>query len=112
MARDLYHTAAWRKLREAALRRDGNRCGIGRLLGGECSGVLMVHHLVPVNEGGPLLPELDGVLTVCASHHPRLHAFRRAVLTRSEPSWKRCTHHHPYPHGRYQCERRLNSIAA
>lgn len=112
MSTYLYHSPAWRELRDAALARDGNRCTVARLLGGRCSPLLHAHHLVPVGEGGPHLPDLDGVITTCARHHPRLHAVRRAVQNYREPEWKRCTHYHPYPGGRALCERRLNRVAA
>lgn len=112
MSTYLYHSPAWRELRELALERDGSRCSLGRLFGGDCSHRLAVHHLVPLSEGGPPLPDLDGVLTVCTSHHSQLHAFRRAMSETRRPAWKRCTHHHPYPGGRALCERRLNRVAA
>jgi hypothetical protein len=112
MSTYLYHSPAWRKLRALALERDGNRCTLGRLFGGGCSSTLIAHHIIPITDGGPEVPDLDGVLTVCSSHHPKLHAFRRAMLEHREPVWKTCTHHHPYPQGRLECERRLNRVAA
>lgn len=100
----------WDALRAAALARDANRCTVARLFGGHCTPRLDVHHVIPVSEGGPELPSLDGVLTACARHHPMLEALRRGVLRRREP--RRCRHHHPYPEGRRACERRLNRVAA
>ena len=49
-------------------------------------------------------------IQVCNSHHQRLHAALRALLTPSEPEWKTCTHKHRYPEGKAACERRLNGV--
>jgi len=109
MAGNPYSSAQWRQLRERALARDGNRCTIGRFLGTDCHGSLHIDHLVPIADGGPVLPELDGVVTVCSAHHPTRHAVRRAVLDH-RPRERRCRHRHPYGHGRELCEARLNTV--
>jgi hypothetical protein len=44
---------------------------------------------------------------VCAAHHSKMHGALRSLTAHSE--WKRCSHHHPYPEGRAECERRLNA---
>ena len=104
MTRDLYSSAAWHALCARVRARDADRCTISRLIGGDCSRVLHVHHLIPVSEGGAPLDE-DNCVTTCARHHPMLEAMRRYVLRKRTPI--RCSHHHPYPHGRVECERRL-----
>jgi hypothetical protein len=103
-----YRTTEWRDLAARAKARDGHRCTVARLLGGSCSDTLHAHHLVPVGEGGPSLPDLDGIVTACASHHPTLHALRRFVRARKEPKIRPCRHQHRYDHARRLCrERRL-----
>lgn len=103
------NSAAWKQLRGQALRRDAERCTISRLLGGTCSARLHVHHLIPVSEGGPELPDLDGLITVCSACHPRLEAFRRAVMHSRTKILKsvRCPHTHRSAEARQLCERRL-----
>lgn len=103
MTRTVYSTPQWRDLRERARERDGHTCQVGRLVGGECSGALHGHHVDPVSLGGDPLPSLDGVVTVCESHHPMLEA-----LARRARRWRRCPHRHRTREGRLQCERRLN----
>src|SRR5262245_20376084 len=102
----LYHTARWRKLRKRVLVRDGNTCTYSRLFGGECSGALDVHHIVPVSDGGPEIPEMQGCVTLCDSHHPTLEKLRRVLLTvpDSERKWKSCPHHHTSARSRIECE--------
>jgi len=102
MPQRLYDTPRWNWLRERVLRRDGNRCAVGRLLGGDCHPTLHVHHVVPVSDGGSPW-NIENLVTVCASHHPELEALRRRL--RADPP--RCSHFHPYPEGRRACERRL-----
>jgi hypothetical protein len=97
----------WEDTRTRVLERDQHRCS-GRFLGGECSAVLDVHHIVPRSEGGT--DELDNLLTLCHKHHPMLEAIRRAIRSRrDEWEWKRCPHRpgtHRY--GKQECERQLN----
>ena len=93
------------EIRERILARDGFRCS-GRFIGGECSAVLDVHHIRPREEGGT--DEDSNLMTLCHRHHPMLEALRRAILKRKSSRWKHCHHHHPYPGGREECERRLN----
>lgn len=94
----------WAEVRARVLARDGSRCSIGRLLGGGCSPTLHVHHLTPRTEGGS--DGEDNLLTTCASHHPRLEAFRRHVLAYHDGAELRCPHYHPYEEGRRICETR------
>ena len=99
----------WEDTRTRVLERDQHRCS-GRFLGGGCSAVLDVHHIVPRSEGGT--DEDDNLLTLCHRHHPMLESIRRAILKNRIPSWKRCTHYHPYEQGRRLCEARLNGLRA
>lgn len=103
----IYDTLRWRATRARALRRDANSCTVSRLLGGDCSGVLHAHHIVPVAEGGAPF-DLDNVGTVCASHHPAWEALRRTLVSRRrEPDPPRCPHEHRTREARELCERRL-----
>lgn len=108
MSSSLYHSLAWRRLRKRALKRDGNACTIARLFGGECSPILNIHHVVPVSDGGPEIPDLDGVLTTCAAHHPKLHQMRRNLHEKHEHPRRRCPHNHRYAWAKTECERKLN----
>ena len=97
--------------RERILQRDGRRCTVGRLLGGDCHPTLHIHHIVPRADGGT--DDVDNLATVCAAHHPTWESLRAWLERKRQPrTWKRCTRHrHPYPQGREQCERRLNQAA-
>ena len=103
-----YSTAQWRMLREAARERDDNRCTVARLLGGYCHGTLHVHH---IDRAGDLL-DLDNLGTVCAHHHPRWEALRRAIVEGREQPRRRCRHRHRTREARELCERRLNQPVA
>lgn len=106
-----YDTSAWRHIRDLALARDGDRCTVARLLGGDCHPTLHAHHIVPMSEGGAPL-DVDNVLTACASHHPMVEALRRRLMEKLVAPRPRCRHRHPYPEGRRQCEERMARQAA
>jgi HNH endonuclease len=93
-----------REIRERIIARDGS-CS-GRFLGGACSPILDVHHILPESEGGT--SDDKNLMTLCHSHHPMLEAIRRAILKRRAPARRRCRHNHRYPYARELCERRLN----
>lgn len=97
---------AWQRFRIRVLARDGERCTIGRLLGGPCHPTLHVHHVIPVSEGGASF-DIDNAVTACARHHPMLEALRQRLLAPT----RRCSHRHPYPQGREACERRMRERA-
>jgi 5-methylcytosine-specific restriction endonuclease McrA len=101
-----YTSSEWLAVREQALARDRGRCSVARLIGGDCSATLHVHHLKPRKEFPELALDLDNLLTVCASHHPTLEAVRRLLLVMRLDSLPRCTHRHPYESGRRACEER------
>lgn len=105
---EIYSTPDWAAARQAALDRDGSRCTLARLFGGECHDVLDVHHLIPVADGGDPF-DVDNLVTACHSHHPRLEAMRRYVMRGRAP--RRCRHQHRYDHARRECEARLAATA-
>lgn len=110
----VYDTEAWELARAAALARDGHRCTVARFLGGACSPILDVHHLVPISEGGAEC-DLDNLITACKVHHPTVEALRRAILRHRNREWRRCPHPpgaHRYPGAREACERLLNRRAS
>lgn len=109
MTNTVYDTLHWAIARKLARKRDANRCTVSRLLGGDCSARLDVHHIKPVSEGGPAY-ELENLATVCASHHPVWEALRRRLLANLTPVEEkpvRCRHYHPTAEGRRLCERRM-----
>lgn len=82
------------------------RCAVFDLIGGDCSGPISLHHIVPITAGG----DEDGpVVQVCQRHHPMLEALARREY---RPQWKRCHHVHRSRESREACERRLNAVAA
>src|SRR5437016_4733417 len=94
----------WDATRERAFARDGHRCTVSRLLGGRCRGRLHGHHIDP--EADPY--DEDNVGTVCAAHHPRWEALRRALLdARRRDDPPTCPHFHPTRMGREVCEAQL-----
>ena len=110
MAGTIYNTLLWQLARRRALSRDGSRCTVARLLGGECSPSLDVHHIRPVSEGGAPFDQ-ENLATVCDSHHPIWEALRRRLLAALEPPAPpapvRCRHIHRTAEGRRACEARL-----
>ena len=92
----------WKDTRARILARDGG-CS-GRFLGGACSAVLDVHHIVPRELGGT--DEDSNLMVVCHSHHPQVEAMRRAILDRR--GWRTCPHTHRSREAQSICERRLN----
>jgi 5-methylcytosine-specific restriction endonuclease McrA len=61
-----YTTKAWKSLRDAAIKRDGNkcqRCGSSKRL--------TAHHKLPRADGG--LDHLDNLKTVCGTCHIKEH---------------------------------------
>lgn len=106
-----YGTPAWSAARDAALRRDGNRCTVSRWAGGACTGSLHVHHIVALADGGAPY-DLANLGTVCAAHHPFWEGLRRSLvadlMARLAPR-PRCRHRHVSRAAREQCERQNNA---
>ena len=97
MERTVYDKRSFRNLPR-------DRCEVAYLFGdviGPCKGHIHLHHTDPAD------PD-SRTIQVCNSHHQRLHAALRALLTPSEPQWKTCTHIHRTREGKEACERRLN----
>lgn len=105
---NVYSDTRWAEARDAALTRDGSRCSVSRLFGGQCHPVLHAHHVVPVEECDDPF-DVDNLVTACQSHHPMLEAMRRYLSRKQEP--RRCPHNHRYPGAREACERRMASAA-
>src|SRR3954464_5678551 len=103
---NLYSSLHWRASAARARSRDGHRCTVSRLLGGECTGRLHVHHIVAVNEGGDLY-DLENLGTACAAHHPLWESLRRVLVRRLMAPVPRCPHHHRSAEARKICEARM-----
>jgi len=101
-----YNSAAWLELAERVRVRDGHRCTVARLLGGRCSDILHVHHVIPRSERPDLELDEENCITACASHHPTLEAVRRLIVSILDEAPTRCPHRHPYESGRRACEER------
>lgn len=108
MAHSIYNTSLWRTTSSRAIARDGHRCTVSRLLGGQCSldRPLHAHHIHAVSEGGAPY-DIDNVGTVCAAHHPMWEALRRTLVARLTAKPVRCRHEHRTPESRAICERRM-----
>ena len=106
MADPFYTTTAWKTVRAHVLERDAGRCTVGILLGGGCSPVAHVHHLIPRTERPDLALDETNCLTACSRHHPTLEAARRFLLRRRTLELPACRHVHRYAEGRRQCEER------
>ena len=107
MTDPFYTSPAWRDLRERVLERDAEACVVGRLLRGDCGGVLHVHHIEPRDERPDLELDEDNLVTVCASHHPTWEALRRLLrILAGDGELPPCRHQHRYKSGREECDRR------
>jgi hypothetical protein len=104
--KSIYDTLQWQVARKRALVRDQKRCTVSRLLGGDCTGRLHVHHIVAVSEGGALY-ELENLGTACAAHHPFWESLRRVLVRKLTAEAPRCPHHHASAEARRLCETRL-----
>lgn len=103
------HRAVDNTLRERILQRDGRRCTVARLLGGECHPVLHVHHIIAVADGGT--DDEDNLATVCQSHHPVWESLRRWLERKKLRGRRTCRHTHRTREAREICERKLNAAA-
>lgn len=96
-----YSTSDWLEVRDAALERDGYRCTVARLFGGECHEELHVHHIRSVADYPEQALDLDNVATACKSHHPMWERLRRELT--GEAKVPPCRHRHPYRQGAIDC---------
>ena len=108
---NIYGSPRWRTARARALKRDADRCTVARLLGGQCSPSLHVHHIIPARDGGDPFA-LDNLATVCSAHHPVWEALRRLVVKKMLAGEPRCPHTHRTAEARRICEQRLSAKAA
>jgi hypothetical protein len=106
-----YSSAEWLAARDRALSRDASRCTVARLLGGECRGVLHVHHVVSVADRPDLALDPDNLGTACASHHSRWEALARALRVVEGVDIPPCPHRHLYESGRRACEAKRRRAA-
>ena len=77
MDASFYSSRTWRRVRRAALRRDGHRCQAVTVYGAvrvhcHTSRDLDVHHVKRPEDGGEMYA-LSNLLTLCGSCHQRLH---------------------------------------
>lgn len=104
MAQDAFLTSPeWVAVRDLVRARDAGRCTVARLLGGECRGVLHVHHILPRVERPDLALDPDNCATTCASHH-RVWESVRLFLLRSRRPLPPCKHTHRYAHAQRACD--------
>lgn len=73
-----YHRAAWKRLRAAALQRDGGMCQecMRRLRAGygiRPRRATMVHHIVPIEERPDLALRIDNLMSLCDECHNQMH---------------------------------------
>lgn len=73
-----YRTAAWRRVRQLALIRDGAMCCecMRRMRDGSGTRVrraTMVHHIIPIDQRPDLALDLDNLESLCDSCHNREH---------------------------------------
>lgn len=101
-----YDSPEWRAFAARIVERDSSRCVLRRFAGGACHHVLHVHHVEPVDERPDLAFDEENCVTVCATHHPMLEAFRRLVRRAGRRELPRCPHRHPTVEGRRACERK------
>lgn len=101
-----YQSNEWRSLRARRLLLDNERCTVARLLGGECRGVLHVHHIATVAEHPELRLDIDNTGTACAAHHATWEAIARTLRLLRVIDLPPCRHNHRYDIGREECRRR------
>ena len=69
--KDVYFTTKWKKLRKRKLQQKPlcERCEqMGLTVAAE-----IAHHIVPISEGGPPFPDLDGLESMCTPCHSSHH---------------------------------------
>ena len=78
-----YHSAAWKRVRQVALMRDGGMCQdcMDRMragFGGKPNRATMVHHIIPRSERPNLELDPDNLRALCAECHEKEHPERRS----------------------------------
>lgn len=82
-----YHSTEWKRVRAAALMRDGGMCQIcmQRLRDGygiKPRRATMVHHIIPRSERPDLELQLDNLVSLCARCHEQEHTEKRDKMAR------------------------------
>ena len=82
-----YHTAAWKRLRQVALMRDGGMCQdcMDRMragIGVRPNRATLVHHIIPRSERPDLELRLDNLRALCPECHEKNHPERRSKQKR------------------------------
>lgn len=77
-SKSFYHTAAWKRAREQALRRDRGMCRdcMARFEGGAGKRphrAEMVHHIIPIDQRPDLALTLSNLVSLCNECHARRH---------------------------------------
>ena len=77
-SKPFYHTAAWKRARQAALMRDNGMCQacMERLRAGygiRPRRAEMVHHIIPLEERPDLALELSNLRSLCSACHAQEH---------------------------------------
>ena len=83
----IYHTAAWKRIRRAALLRDHGMCcecmkAYLRGTGARPRRATLVHHIIPIKERPDLAFELDNLESLCEVCHNRAHPEKGAQNAR------------------------------
>jgi 5-methylcytosine-specific restriction endonuclease McrA len=86
-SKPFYHTAAWKKVRAAALARDDGMCQdcMDRMRSGvgiRPNRATMVHHIIPYTQRPDLALQLDNLRSLCNECHEKNHPERRAQKKR------------------------------
>lgn len=71
-SQQLYQSAAWRKARELALKRDAYLC-VPCLLNKKIKRAEVVHHIIEVKDDMSLALTLDNLQSICHSCHNKHH---------------------------------------
>ncbi|WP_249316364.1 HNH endonuclease [Gehongia tenuis] len=86
MAKDFYHEAVWKRLREQALIRDHYLCQ-RCLLSGKLKRATTVHHVCPVDRYPAQALDIGNLQSVCAQCHNQLHPNRGQGAADGPCSW-------------------------
>lgn len=84
-----YHTAAWKRVRQVALQRDGGMCQdcMDRMrtgVGIRPNRATLVHHVIPRSERPDLELDPDNLRALCAECHEREHPEKRSKPKRKK----------------------------
>lgn len=82
-----YHSAAWKRVRQVALQRDGGMCQdcMDRMragIGVRPNRATLVHHVIPRSERPDLALDPDNLRALCMECHERNHPEKRSKKKR------------------------------